>query len=108
MTAAKLIPEAVCRQVVAEFFRRTGAGEKRSVVLRALMQAAYSQGAVRGAGAGLPRDWRAFEAIADQHDVRDALQGFSEDPTGDNGTVIVRAVVLALAAGADQAREISA
>jgi hypothetical protein len=37
--------------------------------------------------------WSECERIADTSQVDEALRGFSEDPTGDNGTMIVRAVI---------------
>lgn len=42
---SKLINEGLCKQLVAEYFRRTRYGaEKPAVVLRELMQITYSQG----------------------------------------------------------------
>lgn len=46
---------------------------------------------------GHPADWTACERIADLPAVDEALRGFSEDPTGDNGTMVVRAVLESLA-----------
>lgn len=42
-------------------------------------------------------DWKDFERIRDLPDVDAALFGFKEDPTGDNATCIVRAVLTAAA-----------
>lgn len=43
------------------------------------------------------RDWPAAERIANLPDVDEALRGFSEDPTGDNGTAVVSAILSASA-----------
>ncbi|MBU0917894.1 MAG: hypothetical protein KKD97_16235 [Gammaproteobacteria bacterium] len=40
--------------------------------------------------------WFDMEAIADQPKVHEALQAFSEDPTGDHGVFVVEAVLKAL------------
>lgn len=56
-------------------------------------------------------DWTECERIANIEKVDDALRGFSEDPTGDAGTMVVRAVLEALsatAAGAGSAQPLSA
>jgi hypothetical protein len=42
-------------------------------------------------------NWTECERIADLPAVDEALLGFSEDPTGDNGTMVVRAVLEAVA-----------
>src|SRR5207253_10486163 len=48
--------------------------------------------------AGGRKAWADAERIADVPAVHEALQGFSEDATGDNGTCVVRAVLEAVAA----------
>jgi len=48
--------------------------------------------------AAAPVDWVECERIADLPAVDEALRGFSEDATGDNGTCVVRAVLEAIAA----------
>lgn len=40
-----------------------------------------------------PADWKEYERISDLPDVDEALRGFSEDPTADNATCVVRAVL---------------
>lgn len=52
------------------------------------------------AAPALPADWPECERLADVPAVDEALRGFSEDPTGDNGTLVVRAVLEAMAAPA--------
>lgn len=47
-------------------------------------------------------EWSNAQAIADMSLVEEALRGFSEDPTGDNGTMVVREVMRAVAAQAQQ------
>lgn len=52
---SKLINEALCKQLVAEYFRRTRHGaEKPAVVLRELMQVTYSQGYTAAGAAQAP------------------------------------------------------
>lgn len=46
-------------------------------------------------------DWLACEKVANVEGVFDAMQVFSEDPTGDNGVGVVVAIVEALASRAD-------
>lgn len=41
-------------------------------------------------------EWKEAEAIANLPEIHEALQGFSEDPTGDNGTVVVREIMRAI------------
>lgn len=41
--------------------------------------------------------WATAEEISNRPDVHEALQGFSEDPTGDNGVCVVRAILAAAA-----------
>lgn len=43
-----------------------------------------------------PTDWTECRRIAELPSVHEALQGFSEDATGDSGTCVVRAVLEAL------------
>jgi hypothetical protein len=43
-------------------------------------------------------DWAECERIANLPEVDEVLRGFSEDPTGDNGAMVVRAVLESLAA----------
>ena len=47
-------------------------------------------------------DWATAEEISNRPDVHEALQGFSEDPTGDNGVCVVRAILAAAAPGAGE------
>lgn len=45
----QLLNERLCKQLVAEYFRRTQRGnEKPAVVLRELMQTTYAQGVTAG------------------------------------------------------------
>ena len=53
----------------------------------------------KGASAA-PADWSECERLADVPAVDEALRGFSDDPTGDNGTNVVCAVLEAMAAPA--------
>lgn len=45
-----------------------------------------------------PNEWADAERIANLPAVHEVIQGFAEDPTGDNGTMVVREVLRALAA----------
>lgn len=47
----------------------------------------------------LPPEWEECERIRDLNDVDDAFIGFKEDPTGDNATCVVRAILTAFQAG---------
>lgn len=40
-----------------------------------------------------PMDWAAYVKVANQPNVHEVLQGFAEDPTGDNGVMVVRTVL---------------
>jgi hypothetical protein len=50
-----------------------------------------------------PGDWQECERISDLPDVDDALRGFSEDPTADNATCVVRAILASRQVGAPNA-----
>lgn len=56
----------------------------------------------------LIEDWDAAECISNIPEVHELLQGFSEDPTGDNGTMVVREVMRALAKQAEAAPAVAA
>ena len=49
-----------------------------------------------GAQPAEPVRWQDAERVADLPGVDELLQGFAEDPTGDAGTMVVRAVMLAV------------
>ncbi|MCY1289752.1 hypothetical protein D9M69_397000 [compost metagenome] len=46
----------------------------------------------------LPGEWERCQQLADLPSVHEVLQGFSDDPTGDNGIMVVREVFRALRA----------
>jgi len=52
---------------------------------------------------GVEKDWWGCQEVADLPAVHEALMAFSHDPTGDNGTHAVKAVIEALGASPAQA-----
>lgn len=65
--SAPLINEALCKQLVAEYFRRVRCDEKPAVILRELLQVTYSQGYTAGGAQALADDeWAVPLAVAKQ------------------------------------------
>lgn len=87
---------------VAEFRAGLTQVQRSRLQLEATALSRSTNPADRDAAAGLtgllaatpaPRDWHEYQRIADLPMVHDALHDFSQDPTGDNGVIVVQAVL---------------